>query len=239
VQAVSGGRTVVVVPGPKLEYDLNSETPPSVAWSTSRWLAYEVVTRTVPARSGEVFRVRSDGTHRAALTSFDPNTQVPWIESRGTIITFEAVRNRGSLATIDAVDLSTGKVTQLTHDSGDDQSPTLAPDGTLAYLKGDPQRGGWYCLAVRSRCLRKTRTGIAAREPPAWSPDGRELAVLDATGGVDGIRGGIDLSVVDAATGATRVVHDFPNFLVKSSANGNSFVVGGVYTNDVSSPSWS
>jgi Tol biopolymer transport system component len=233
VQAVSGGRTVVVVPGAKLEYDFASEIPPSVAWSTSHWLVYQGVTRTVPSFSGQVFRVRSDGTHRAALTSFDPITFVPWIEARGTIITFQVVRGRGELATIDSIDLSSGKVTQLTHDSGDDQSPTLAPDGTLAYLKGDPKLGAWYCLAVTGRCLTKSRTGIAIREPPAWSPDGRELAVLDTT------KGGIDLSVVDATTGVTRVVHDFRDFLVKSSANGNSFVVGGIYTNHVSSPSWS
>jgi Tol biopolymer transport system component len=34
-------------------------------------------------------------------------------------------------------------------------------------------------------------------------------------------------------------VHAFHNFLVKSSIHGNSVVVGGVYTNDISSPSWS
>jgi Tol biopolymer transport system component len=155
------------------------------------------------------------------------------LQSRGSTLTFEVSRDRRDLATIDAVDLSSGSQAQLSRDAGNDQSPTLAPDGTLAYTKGTPGHAGWaYCLAIHGRC-EKTMTGRAIAEPAAWSPDGRRLAVLDA------VKGGIDLSLVDAATGAARVVHRFANYLVRSSIHGNSIVVGGVYTVGVSSPSWS
>jgi Tol biopolymer transport system component len=180
----------------------------------------------------QVFRVRADGTGRAPLTSFTPRAGVDWLRARGTTLTFELRRDRFDLATIDAVDLSSGEVTQLTHDAGDDRSPTLAPQGTLAYAKGVAGHYGRYCLAVGARCLGPSANGIAA-EPAAWSPDGRQLALLEAA------RGGIELAVVDAATGAVRDVHEFRNYVVRSSIQGNTAVVGGVYTNDVSSPSWS
>jgi hypothetical protein len=52
----------------------------------------------------------------------------------------------------------------------------------------------------------------------------RQLAELDA------VKGGIDLSLVNAAMGVARVVHHFANYVVHSSLDGNSIVVGGVYT---------
>jgi Tol biopolymer transport system component len=232
VQQLVSGRTVVVAPAAQVAYDLGTDTPPRLAWCGPRWLVYAAITRTSPFESEQVFRVRADGTHRGPLTSFEPNTEIAWLESRGTTLIFEVSRDRRDLATIDAVDLSSGTVTQLTHDAGDDRSPTLARQGTLAYAKGVPGQYGRYCPAVDGRCLRPAAAGIAA-EPASWSPDGRRLALLDA------VRGGIDLSVVDASTGAVRVVHDFRDYVVRSSIHGNTAVVGGVYTNDVSSPSWS
>jgi Tol biopolymer transport system component len=116
--------------------------PPRVAWCGSRSLAYAAVTRTDPVESEQLFRIRADGTRRGPLASFEPNTEIPWLQSRGTTLTFEVSCDRRGLATMDAVDLSSGSQTQLSRDTGNDQSPTLAPDGAWPTPKACP------CTAV-------------------------------------------------------------------------------------------
>ena len=75
---------------------------------------------------------------------------------------------------------------RLTHHPALDNYPAWSPDGTrVAFVSGRPERNnvygpfGLYTMAANGADVRRLDTGSegVAWQPPAWSPDGRSLAV--------------------------------------------------------------
>jgi len=171
-------------------------------WSPSGWLVYVAQTRSYPENEA-LYRVRPNGTRRSLLRAYAPETRFDWIALHGGALSFQTTRSRYAAATINSVDLATGSVRQLTHDLGQDMSPTVSFAGRLAYSKGSATRSGWPCLALGGRCLLDAETVDGVRDP-VWSPDGRTLAAVWYRK-----NGERSLVVVDPAGGAVRTVTTF------------------------------
>lgn len=97
---------------------------------------------------------------------------------------------------------------QLTH-IGDAQyaaEPSWSPNGTrLAYSVGGGRAGGVFVMNADGSASREMTACPSGGEYPAWSPDGRSIAVLQT-----GSRPHSAIAVIDAQTGECRVVQRLP-----------------------------
>ncbi|HWN42548.1 MAG TPA: protein kinase [Thermoanaerobaculia bacterium] len=98
-----------------------------------------------------------------------------------------------------------GEPLNLTEGSeADDSQPAISPDGRWIAFRSEREGGGIYITSVEGGLARRIAD---VGYNPAWSPDGRELAV--ATEGITDPTTRKDVSEilrVDVATGRTRVV---------------------------------
>ena len=88
--------------------------------------------------------------------------------------------------------------------SRDEQAPAFSPDGrSIAFHEGDADGGIFIVGATGESARRVTETGFH----PAWSPDGATIAYCQESIETPANRQiSSDLSVVDVATGAVRIV---------------------------------
>ncbi len=113
-------------------------------------------------------------------------------------------------------DVAARKATQLTSGSHDESMPAFSPDGgRIAYVTkrgADPDRHlNWdvYVIEARAGAQEKRLTTFAGADndpslesPPAWSPDGRQIAYLQQADDKWIYYAPWSLAVVDVGTGA-------------------------------------
>lgn len=85
-------------------------------------------------------------------------------------------------------------------------SPTWSPDGeTLAYVSFETQRAAVYVQTVRTAERRRVSSRAGVNGAPAFSPDGRRLALT-----LSSRDGNLDIHVLDLQTGAVERLTDHP-----------------------------
>jgi TolB protein len=123
-------------------------------------------------RSGQIYRVRPDGTHLRRLTDSPTEKYSAAFSADGRRIAFAHERlvfRNDAFSHISIMDASGQHRRQLTHERADDTSPTFSADGrTIAFAR----KGSiWVMDANGSHQRPVTRDGFA----PAFSPDGRRI----------------------------------------------------------------
>lgn len=190
------------------------------AWSTSGWIVFVAQSSRAPLNYA-LYRIRPDGTHRAVLRRFLPTTFLRLVRVDARTLVFQQTASRQGLATIDTVDPDAGELRRVRVDLGQDESPTVSRAGALAYMKNAAGEIAYPCLFVGTHCVTTARTPDGAREP-TWAPDGVRLAFVDYPKA-----GERDLTILDAANGATRVVRRFTDIVQSPtwSPDGKTIVV--------------
>lgn len=143
-----------------------------------KWIAYV----TVPERS--LWRARSDGSEAFQLTF--PPLQVdsrPHWSSDGKQIVF-AAKPPGELLRLYTVSSQDGNPDPLLPEAQSQATPDWSPDGnSLIYSRhpgiDDPSSIALYRIDLRTRRSEKV-PGTDGLYNPLWSPDGQQLAAIDA-----------------------------------------------------------
>jgi WD40 repeat protein len=188
---------------------LGCAEPHELAWSPDgSLLAYTCTVVRGGAQVGRIYTIRPDGTGRRLLHTGTPSAYWPAWSPDGGRIVFSTGSRRWGHSAIYAVDLD-GSNRQFVARAG--AAPDWSPDGTTIAYWGPsclPGSSGWTGRTrlvtpdgrdVTPHSRRGRCGGIGpAYAIPAWSPDGRRLAitswnglyVMDADGGhVIAIRG--------------------------------------------------
>ena len=184
VADAEGGHPRVLVAG--AVHDVNPAFSPDGRW---------VVFGSRRQGSVDLYRVRVDGTGLERLTGDDAYDDQPAVAPDGRRIAF--VSSRSGNADIWLLDLETRAVRNLTSHGGGDYRPAWSPDGAWIAFTSDRdspgarertgarfaplQRTQIYVMRADGSAARRVTTGTATVGGASWSPDGRSLAVFEAT----------------------------------------------------------
>ena len=132
------------------------------------------------------------------------------------------VSDRDGVPHLFLYDFASGAETQLTRGAATDEAPRFSPDGkTLAFVRNQRELRALDLAAQTERRLAEGRFGDAlGAEPPAWSPDGRWLAIIAI-----GENSFSNVQLVPAAGGAMRPV----SFLANVSSGNIAWGPDGTY----------
>ena len=180
----------------------------SPSWGPAgEWLAFESDRESFR----DVYRIARDGTGLKRLTENREGNFEPAVSPDGAWIAFASSRDGDAEVYVMRPD--GGEERRLTAFHRDDWGPRWSPDGrTIAFLSnregGDrvflvaPDGTGLRRLSADSAASPDTAASASAQEAdPAWSPDGRRIAItLRTRDGASRVR------VVDVTTGEAREV---------------------------------
>lgn len=145
-------------------------------------IAYVLVNQN---RSGRLFTLEvadADGHNPVALfTSKEPIMSPAWSPDgqKLAFVSFEDKR-----ASIQVVEVATGKKRQLTQFPGINGAPAWSPDGTrLAMVLSKDGSPNIYIMDLASGQLRQITRGYSIETEPSWSPDGHKLLFTSNRGG--------------------------------------------------------
>src|SRR5690606_17109830 len=112
---------------------------------------------------------------------------------------------RGGYRDIQLLDVATGRLTALSHDRAQDQTPAWAPDGRSLYFTSDRTGiANIYRYHLASGRLEQVTNVVGGAYQPAISPDGQQLVYVGYTSyGFDLFH--LDLSGVRARRAAAYV----------------------------------
>lgn len=145
----------------------------SPAWSPG----FVILQRIAFERNGQIWLINVDGSNERPLVLIGENAAPTWAP-RGDQIAFTCVQVFGT-SDICTVDVTTGKVTNLTPGGRDDTDPHWSPDGeTIVFSSSPPGGGGDDGLyTVEPHALTPTprvffdKPGTDESDP-GWSPNG-------------------------------------------------------------------
>ncbi len=173
----------------------------SPSWSPDgTWFVFE----SDSASFRDLYRVRADGTGLVRITSNVQGNFEPAVSPDGKSIAF--VSSRDGDAEVYVMRADGGEARRLTAFHRDDWAPRWSPDGgRIAFLSSRDGVDRVYVVGADGTGLRALGAAGAdtsvSEADPAWSPDGRRMAVTLRTRG-----GGSLVGVVDVAGGSVRVV---------------------------------
>lgn len=155
-------------------------------------IAFTRVTTQSPYVS-HIVMMNADGSDQRDLTSGNVRDYGPAWSPDGKRIAFTRWRDSKGID-VYVVDADGGGLRRLTRTRAADAAPSWSPDGrTIAFVRngflksrrvgGGRKANGTYLMnADGSRARRLTRLAGAGFESPAWSPDGRTLAISAGVG---------------------------------------------------------
>ncbi len=125
--------------------------------------------------TGEIWIVRSSGTERRRLWQ-DP----PSVSSHSPVFTPDGrallhSSNRGGATNLWLLPLNGAPPTQITTGPGPDESPSIARDGTIAFINSR-SRQGLFVYDMASNKSRELHSHSGYLWAPVFSPDGKDVA---------------------------------------------------------------
>lgn len=137
---------------------------------------------------GDIWRVSSEGSDLARVTSMESDVRRPAFSPDGRKIAFDAAdKDASGNRDIWVFDAASSTYTRLTETRGMDVQPHWSPDGTrLAFMsERNGNRDVWIMKADGSEAVQVTfDRGMDVW--PRWSPDGKKLAFgSDRSGSMD------------------------------------------------------
>lgn len=171
----------------------------SPSWSPDgTWLVFESDT----ASFRDLYRMDADGANLRRLTDDAAGNFDPAVSPDGRWIAFVSSRDGDAEVYVMPADGSSPRRVTAFH--RDDWSPRWSPDArTIAFLSNRDGRDRVYLVRADGTALRplSADTSFTQQADPAWSPDGSQVALT-----VRLPDGGTRIAVVDARSGASRVV---------------------------------
>ena len=124
----------------------------------------------------EMYVVDSDGENLQRVTNHASVVLSPAWSADGSKLSFSSVKTDNWRIYIH--EMGTGRERMIEPlRSGDQGTPTFAPDGTLAFSNTSGERSGIYSYNVERNCCLTLLTGGRWNDiSPVYSPDGKELA---------------------------------------------------------------
>ncbi len=164
----------------------------------------------VVGRENDLWAVTLDGFERR-LTTGPEDERAPAVSPDGRSVAFYS--GRGGFQDIWLVSADGGRPRQVTHQSmaADDPrfGPVWSPDGsTIAFVSnaGDYWADDLWLVSVTTGVSRQLSRGLMASTRPSWSSDGSRLALMSTSKQGYWYEDLADLSIVEVATGAERIV---------------------------------
>jgi len=149
--------------------------------------AYGPDGRLALAIDGDIWVQRSagDATNWFQITSGAAWDREPAWSADGSSLVFASNRDGGSRlykVRLGAAGSTTANPPQRVTDSNDWESdPALAPDGTLAFVRGRGPTARVYIRSTDGKERRLTKSKTGAEGWPAFAPDGKQIAFVTVT----------------------------------------------------------
>jgi Tol biopolymer transport system component len=151
------------------------------AWSTD---GSEIAFNTDRRGTTDIYVMNADGSRERPLLAGPTDDWWPtWSPDRKSLA---FVSDRSGLPQIYALEVATGKVTQLTftsaiEDDDGDYTPAWSSRGQIAFRRSVDDRNEIFVMNADGSDLHRVVQGEGYDYQPSWSPDGAKLAFLGGT----------------------------------------------------------